>query len=113
MSEKIRTCVERVYELLVDGKYADLAMLTGGIRFTAAEIRAAALGYRYALRPWPADQPMYIDTVAVSQSRPRAWSVRADAFTAEEGRSDLSLEMTVVESQSGDLIVQFDNLHVL
>jgi Lon protease-like protein len=113
MEAKITTCVERMYAPLVDGRYADLAMLTGGIRLTADEIRAAASGYRYALRPWPPDQPMYIDAVEVVQSLPRAWSIRADAFTAEEGRSDLSMELTVIESQSGNLIVQFDNLHIL
>jgi hypothetical protein len=113
MNEKIRTSVERVYKLLVDSKYAELALLTGGIRLSADKIRAAASGYRYALKPWPADQLMYINVVEVSQSRPRAWSVRADAFTAEEGRSDLSMELTVIESQSGEFTVQFDNLHVL
>jgi hypothetical protein len=113
MNGKIRTCVERFYEMLVEGKYADLAVLTGGIRLSADEIRAAASGYPYALRPWPPGHPMFIDAVEVVQSRPRAWSVRADAFTTEEGRSDLSMELTVIESQSGELTVQFDNLHVL
>jgi hypothetical protein len=113
MKAKIRACVERAYKLLVEGKYAELAILTGGVRLSADDLRTAASGYRYALMRWPADQPMYIDAVEVAHSRPRAWSIRADAFTAEEGRSDLSMELTVIESRSGEFTVQLDNVHVL
>jgi hypothetical protein len=113
MEAKIRGSVERVYELLVDGRYAELAMLTGGIRLSADEISVAVSDYRYALKPWPADQSMSVDAVEVTQSTPRAWSVRADAFTAEEGRSDLSLELTVIESQSGEWAVQLESYRLI
>jgi hypothetical protein len=43
---------------------------------------------------------------------PPTWSVRCDLWTVEEGRSDLSLELTVVAAPLGPTI-EVDNLHVL
>ena len=40
------------------------------------------------------------------------WSVVIDLWTAEEGRSDLSLEATLIEAPS-ELLVQIDDIHVL
>jgi hypothetical protein len=56
---------------------------------------------------------MYIAVVEVTESTPPCWSIRADAYTDEEGRSDLSMELTLTESHPGELEVEFDNLHVL
>lgn len=41
-----------------------------------------------------------------------AYSVVCDLWTEEEGRSDLSLELTLIES-GGGLTVELDDIHVL
>jgi hypothetical protein len=99
--------------MLVLGQYAEVARLTNGARLSAAEIESAARQYPFALQSWPIDQSMFIEAIEVVKSHPRSWNVRADAFTLEERRSDLSLELTLTESSSGSLTVEFDDRHVL
>ena len=54
-----------------------------------------------------------IDSIPVQNAQPLAWSVVVPLFTREEGRSDLSLELTVTELQEGSVGIQVDDLHVL
>lgn len=111
MDERIRRTVEKVYELLVQRKYSALEKLTGGVRLSAKEIEDAVNEYPHALQSPPAGAP--IDVVEITNSSPRAWSIRVDAYTEREGRSDLTLELTVIEDSSGTLRVELDGLHVL
>ena len=111
VDERIRRTVEQVYELLLQKKYSALEKLTGGVRLSAKEIEDAVKQYPHALQFRPADAP--IDIVEITNSSPRAWSIRADAYTAREGRSDLTLELTVIEDPSGVMRVELDDLHVL
>jgi hypothetical protein len=105
--------VEEIYELLVSGDYEALESMTRGLRLSAEDVRVAVHNYPYVLRRWPSGQPMFIDVVEVTGSNPKCWSIRADAYTDEEGRSDLSMELTLIESHPGELDVEFDGLHVL
>jgi hypothetical protein len=43
---------------------------------------------------------------------PETWWVMVPLWTAEEGRSDLSLEATIRE-RSGRILVEIENIHVL
>ncbi len=55
-----------------------------------------------------------LDVVEVKGAVPRRWGVRVDLWTAEEGRSDLTLELTLVEGDGGgEPAVEIDDLHVL
>lgn len=42
----------------------------------------------------------------------RSWGVDLDLFTVEEGRSDLTLQLRVHDTDNG-IVVQIDNLHTL
>jgi hypothetical protein len=110
---KLCATVKHVYDLLVRGEYEEIFALTNGVRLSAAEIESAVRSYRYSLRHWPASEPLPIDAIEITNSNPRAWSVQVDAFTAEEGRSDLTLELTVTETETGAYTVHFNDLHVL
>ena len=46
-------------------------------------------------------------------SDPAAFSVVVDLWTAEEGRSDLTLELELVDRFEGAYDVMIQNLHVL
>jgi len=54
-----------------------------------------------------------LDVIEIDGSDPMAWSVRVDLWTREEGRSDLSLECTLIDGVGDLLAVEIDNLHVL
>jgi hypothetical protein len=113
MDAQIRATVESIYGLLVRGQYVALARFTEGVRLCAEDIERAVREYRFTLAAWPHGQDLPIDVVEVNDASPRAWSIQATAYTVEEGRSDLTLEMTLVETEVGQLRVELDNLHVL
>jgi hypothetical protein len=104
--------VHRVYDLLVQGDYAELERLTAGVRLNAAEMEVAVSSYPFALKPWPDEQHLPLDVVEVKNAKRRTWSVVAPAFTLEEGRSDLSMELTLVEAGPHRFTVELDNIHV-
>ena len=60
----------------------------------------------------PPDALTNLDVIEVEDSVPKQWSVRADLWTKEEGRSDLTLELTLL-SDGGGLVAEIDNIHVL
>ncbi|MDZ7813652.1 MAG: hypothetical protein U5L74_11245 [Ideonella sp.] len=113
MDAHIRAAVEDIYGYLARGEYDALARKTGGVRLGAAEIERAVRDYRFTIAAWPHAGDLPIDVVEVNDASPRAWSVQATAYTLEEGRSDLTLEMTLVEIEAGQVSVELDNLHVL
>jgi hypothetical protein len=53
-----------------------------------------------------------MEVAAVREVKPPRWSIIMPLWTAEEGRSDLSLELTLVEN--GETTnVELDDIHVL
>jgi hypothetical protein len=53
-----------------------------------------------------------LDVIAVRYSSHPTWSVRAPLWSREEGRSDLTLELTI-SRDGGRWNVEIDDLHVL
>lgn len=106
----LRDKVARVVDLLVARDYLEIERITGGRRLTAAMIQEAIETYGRTLAP--PDEEVRLDVIEVEGATDRTWSVRAELFTLEEGRSDLTLECTVVE-RDGEISVELDNLHVL
>jgi len=53
------------------------------------------------------------DIVPISGSNPQLWSVVVPLWSQEEGRSDLSLEITVQDSPDQKYLIDIDDLHVL
>ncbi|MCU0522996.1 MAG: hypothetical protein MUF84_20210 [Anaerolineae bacterium] len=110
---KLVNTVTRVGELLVRGEYATLQALTGSRRLTADEMRAAVVDYGRTLTLPPGGRFTPRSVVDIEESRPERWSVYVDLWTAEEGRSDLTLELTVSDSTGEFYEVAIDDLHVL
>jgi hypothetical protein len=104
-------CVEQVVSLLVTGKYEELEWLSRGVRLNAASIRRVILEYGRTLIEPPENGPGP-DWVRVRASSPPEWSVDVPLFTVEEGRSDLTLSLTVRQNGSGHYRVEIDDLHV-
>lgn len=109
---RLRPVVERDVRLLVDGNYEALVRLTAGIRMDAVTIRRAIEGYGRDLIPFPDEGFNELDVIEVESTKPRRWSVRCPLRTRQEGRSDLTLELTIIREATG-FKVELDDIHVL
>jgi hypothetical protein len=110
--ERLREAVAKVMSLLVTKDYEELVHLTEGVRLSASEIAQAGEDYGRTLVVPPVEAVHLIDSVQIRGAQPPRWSVTVPVWTAEEGRSDLSLELTVTDL--GDHFgIELDDLHVL
>jgi hypothetical protein len=108
----LKEAVRQVVECLVSGRYGDVEQLTGGTRLNALQIAKAITTYGRELIAPPTSAFDNMDVVEVKTATPPRWSVVMPLWTREEGRSDLSIELTVI--RLGDAaIVELDDLHVL
>lgn len=112
MTYPFANTVKTVVDLLVDAKYDELEQLTSGTRLSSEEMARAVRQYGRVLVAPPIQAYDELDVVQVRQATPPRWSVRMSLWTAEEGRSDLSVEMTVVERNKG-FGIEVDDIHVL
>lgn len=109
---KVSRTIRPLLGHLIRGDYAAAEALTGGNGLNAAEMEQAIAEYGRRLVHPPADSnPRSI--VDIEASTPERWSVYIDLWTSEEGRSDLTLELTLTESGSDTYDVQIDSIHVL
>lgn len=111
-AEKASRTIQGVVDKLIRGDYAAVETLTAGQRLSAREMEHAIAEYGRRLVPPPPDSSPR-SVVEIEASNPDQWSVYVDLWTAEEGRSDLTLELTLTESTRDTYDVQIDNIHVL
>lgn len=76
-------------------------------------MKEAVADYGREIVPAPPGGYDQLNIVEVSGRNPREWHVYVPIYTKEEGRSDLTLELTVIDSDSDLYTVQIDSLHVL
>ena len=110
---KLATTLAYIGQLLVNGKYEGVEALTGGRRLTGAQIESAIKTYGRTLVLPPGGRFAARSVVDIQQTEPQRWSVYVDLWTAEEGRSDLTLELTVSDSSEPLYGVEIDDLHTL
>jgi len=108
----VRT-VRHIVHMLVDGRYAELETLTDGTRLSEKQIRQAISEYGRTLVNPSAEAFEELYVVAVTGVTPRRWSVGFDLWTEEEDQSDLSLELALIETDAGQLLVELNNIHTL
>ncbi len=112
MVKSLKETVQAAITLIVAGKYEELERMTGGKRMKSKDIATAIQGYGRMLVDPPLDTFNELDAIEIKDAVPPAWSIRVNMWSLEEGRSDLTLELTVKQSEHGyDLEV--DDLHVL
>lgn len=103
--------VVNVVELLRSGRFEEVERLSNGTRFSADQLRGAVNAYPYRLVGLPEDADALMDVVPVA-GHPSQWSVIQPLFTAQEGRSDLSLVLTITRERA-TFLVEVDDIHVL
>lgn len=111
MNRAVESAVRLVVRLLVDRRYIDVASLTARNRLTAGEIEQAIQEYGGTLVFPPEDAFSSMDVIELDGVSPPKWSVVMPLWTQQEGRSDLSIELTVEERLEGTRI-ELDNVHV-
>ena len=103
---------KRVHELLAAGRYGEAESLCSGVRLAAQDMETAISEYGRTLTSPPPEAYGLLDAIQIRGAVPPRWSVTMPFWTKEEGRSDLSLELTVTEAPDGP-IVEIDDIHVL
>jgi len=101
-----------VIDGLADGDYDAVVQICAKSRLTSDELREVIREYGRTLVHPPADAYQHLDAVQVNGTALPTWSVRAPLWTKEEGRSDLTLELTISLGPD-EPIVELDDLHVL
>lgn len=112
MNEQLKVPVKQVIELLVARKFSELETLTNGVRLNEQAIASAVTDYGRRLVLPPNDAFKLMNVVAVRNSQPPRWSITMPLWTKEEGRSDLSIDVTLIETTSG-FTIELDDIHVL
>jgi len=111
--EKLNNTVKVVTDYLAKPKYDELVNLSNGDRLSADDIEYRVKDYGRSITELPGEGYQKIDVIEIDNSNPREWSVNVPIYTKEEGMSDLTLELTLIDSISVIYGVEFDNLHVL
>jgi hypothetical protein len=103
--------VRELVEMLVLADYLGVERRSGGVRLSAESLARAVSEYgrRLVLPPSEAAAPLDV----VPHRAGGGWSVIVPLWTAEEGRSDLSLELTILVRGSSSYRIEVDDLHVL
>lgn len=111
---KIRAAVQTVLGLLAEKQYQALANLTapGPDHLQAEDIQRTMETYPGTAR-MPNEDELRFEVVEVEGLSPRQFSVDAPVFTVEEGRSDLTARMTVVDEDGEDYQVVFYDVWVM
>ena len=112
MVTEIQKQVSKIIELLVQRKFIEIESITRGVRLPAEQIETAVDQYGRILVIPPVDAFKLMDVIEIQNSSPASWSVNMPLWTKEEGRSDLTLELTLVREAAG-FKVELDDIHVL
>ena len=105
----IERSVRNLYSMLCEGRYIDIEHLTGGEKISASEIEQEILDYGCELVQYPT--LIDLDVVDVAGSDPKEWSVVAPIYTKQEGLSDLSIELSLIDNQGVEKVV-LENIRV-
>lgn len=112
MYEELQQQVASIIQLLVNSKFEAIEQLTKGVRLPADQIQYAIEQYGRKLVSPPVEAFELMDVIKVQGHEPQTWSVNMPLWTEEEGRSDLSIELTVIKKE-GDWLIELNDIHVL
>ena len=110
---RISRVVQQVVKMLVEGDYVGLEKLSHGNWLNAHEISQVIKDYNVKMVMPPQSAFQDLDIIEVENAESHQWSVRFNLWTTSEGRSDLSLELTVKEVSQQKLEFEIDNIHTL
>jgi hypothetical protein len=104
--------IKSVVSLLVTGEYETLASLTSGRMLSAEEMRRAVEDYGRTLVMPPDKAFAELDHGTVKDSTPPRHWYAVPLWTLEQGRSDLEMQLALIEFAPGLLLVEIEGIHV-
>jgi hypothetical protein len=107
----LRTVARQAMKWLVHCEVAALISRCASSRLTSAEVWRVLNDYGKTLVETPHDDDFSIDAVRTQATTP-TWSVNVPLWTSEEGRSDLTLQLTIALGPRGP-VIELDDLRVL
>jgi hypothetical protein len=110
---KIETVVRILVDLLVREQYVAAEKATRARRLTAAQMSFAISSYGRTLIPPASDWWAMVQITSIDADGRTAFHVAAPLWTAEEGRSDLTLELRLTELPSRVYETELLDIHVL
>ena len=110
-NSRLHTFLRSIVQLLVAKDYLALERLSNAKHLGASSIEQAVSGYGRTLIMPPDDQSLP-DIIAVDGQEISRWSVVVPLYSLEEGLSDLSLELSIEESEERKFQVEIENIHV-
>jgi len=112
MNDGIQKTARRLVKMLAARDFAGLASWSKGARLNQNEMELAVREYGRTIIVPPGDAIPNLDVVKVTNADPERWSVDIPLWSKEEGRSDLTLEVTMIESGQELMHVEIDGIHV-
>jgi hypothetical protein len=109
--QTLMSIVGGIVEQLVLGDYDRVIGLSKKTRVTSEQLARVIREYGRKLTMPPGHDYQDLDAVRVTGASVPTWSVRVPLWTEEEGRSDLTLELTI--SLAPRPSIELDDLHVL
>ena len=103
--------IRSLVETLVKGHFDQLERDGRSGRLSAHELKEALHAYGRTIITLP-DEAFRLAEVHPVKGQHATWAVDVPLWTAEEGRSDLTLSLTVSDSQDG-VQLAIDDLHTL
>jgi hypothetical protein len=110
--ESLEAVVRTLVNHVANGDYDAVVDECSTSRLTANDIRQVIREYGRTFVEPPPEAYRNLDVVAVRDTEQPTWSVRAPLWSKEEGRSDLTLEVTLTQDRDR-WDVELDDLHVL
>lgn len=111
-NEPVEDIVREIIALLAGQQYQELERFVPGAKMRAEDIARVIQDYGKTVVPCPEPIEDVIDIVEVTGSARPTWSVVVPVYTQDEGRSDLSVELTITELEDGTYMVALENIHV-
>ena len=110
MSHFLEPIVRSIVSGIVNGRYEVVISECSASRLTHDDLRRVITEYGRTFVEPPPNAYRELDVVRVGVEDQPTWSVWAPLWSIEEGRSDLTLELTI--KQEGDRwVVELDDLH--
>lgn len=105
--------IRRIIELLSCERFSEIEHMDKGKRVTADQLRTAIEEYDAAFVPIPLDQELDLNIIEVPAAELPTWSVIVPLYSREEGKSDLSLSLVVIQKDDSTIEIEIEDLHVL
>lgn len=112
MDQDIAAIVHDILMNLAARQYDALELRHRSSRMSAEEMHDVIIDYGRVVIGPPHDWAKYLSIVEVVNFELAKFSVVTPLWTAEEGRSDLSLELWITFGR-GEPVVEIDSIHVL